>query len=234
MSNYDLSVVIPCLNEEETIGICITKCLNMFAKMEINGEIIVSDNGSNDKSAEIAQSLGAKVVTCPIKGYGATLKNGFNHASGKYILMGDGDDSYNFNQINLFYHKIQEGFDMVIGTRLKGTIHKGAMPFLHRYLGTPVLTALVNIFWGLGISDSQCGMRIFKKESLNKIQLDCDGMEFATELLIKSASEKWKIFEIPIELCKDGRNRKPHLRPWRDGLRHLKLILKTKLNECFN
>lgn len=231
MESIDLSVVIPCLNEENTIGICITKCLNMFKNLNIKGEVIVSDNGSTDKSIEISQNLGAKVVPCPIKGYGATLKNGFAFAKGKYILMGDADDSYDFNQMDLFYNKIQENYDMVIGTRLKGKIHKGAMPFLHRHLGTPVLTALVNIFWNLHISDSQCGMRMFKKESLDKVQLNCNGMEFATELLIKSASEKWKIFEVPIELFKDGRNRKPHLRPWRDGLRHLKLILKAKINE---
>lgn len=231
MSCYDLSVVIPCLNEEKTIEICINKCLKSFKKLGINGEVIVSDNGSTDKSIELSKNLGAKVFPCEIKGYGATLKNGFAHAKGQYILMGDADDSYDFNQIDLFYNKIQEGYDMVIGTRLKGNIHKGAMPFLHRYLGTPVLTALVNVFWGLKISDSQCGMRIFKKSSLDKIQLECDGMEFATELLTKSASAKWKIFEIPIEFFKDGRNRKPHLRPWRDGFRHLRLIVKTKLAE---
>lgn len=231
MENVDLSVVIPCLNEEETIGICIDKCLNMFNKMGIQGEVIVSDNGSKDKSIEISKDLGAKVLHCADKGYGITLRTGFNNAGGKYILMADADNSYDFHQIDNFYNKIQEGYDMVLGTRLNGFIHKGAMPFLHRYLGTPVLTSLVNIFWGLNITDSQSGMRIFKKESLDKIKFECKGMEFATELLTKAAAEKWLITEIPIEFFRDGRSRKPHLRPWRDGIRHLKLIIKTKLME---
>lgn len=231
MENIDLSVVIPCLNEEKTIGICIDKCFDMFEKMGIQGEVIVSDNGSSDRSIEIAEEKGARVCHCEEKGYGITLRTGFNNASGKYILMADADDSYDFRQIDKFYNKIQEGYDMVMGTRLNGIIHKGAMPFLHRYLGTPVLTMLVNILWGLKITDSQCGMRIFKKESLDKVQLKCDGMEFATELLTKAASEKWLITEIPIEFFKDGRSGKPHLRPWRDGLRHLRLIIKTKLKE---
>lgn len=231
MESIDLSVVIPCLNEEKTIGICIGKCFEMFNKMGIRGEVVVSDNGSSDKSIEISTEMGAKVCHCTEKGYGITLRTGFDNASGKYILMADADDSYDFRQIDKFYNKIQEGYDMVMGTRLKGFIHKGAMPFLHRYLGTPVLTMLVNLLWGIKISDSQCGMRIFKKESLDKVQLQCDGMEFATELLTKAASEKWSITEIPIEFFKDGRMGKPHLRPWRDGVRHLRLIIKTKLKE---
>lgn len=231
METYDLSVVIPCLNEEETIGICISKCLNSFKKLGINGEVIISDNGSNDNSVEISKSLGANVYNCIDKGYGIALRNGFNQAKGKYILMGDADNSYDFNQIDIFYNKIQKDYDMVIGTRLKGKINKGAMPHLHRYLGTPALTMLVNILWNLKISDSQSGMRIFKKESLDKINFECTGMEFASELLTKAAAAKWKITEIPIEFFKDGRTRKPHLRPWKDGLRHLRLIIKTKLTE---
>lgn len=232
MDYCDLSVVIPCLNEEETIEICIKKCLSSFEILDIIGEVIIADNGSTDESNEISRSLGAKVHTCLKKGYGITLRSGFEQAKGKYVLMGDGDNSYDFNQLDKFYNEIQEGYDMVIGTRLKGEIHKGAMPLLHRYLGTPVLTFLINIFWKLNISDSQCGMRIFKKESLDKIKWECDGMEFATELLIRSATAKWEIKEIPIEFFKDSRSRKPHLKPWRDGFKHLKLIFKSKLSEC--
>lgn len=232
MDNYDLSVVIPCLNEEETIALCINKCIKSFEKFGINGEVIISDNGSQDNSIEISKNLGAKVYPCIDKGYGAALRNGFAQAKGKYILMADADNSYDFNQIDDFYTKIKEGYDMVVGTRLKGKIHKGAMPSLHRYLGTPVLTFLVNLFWGLKISDSQCGMRLFKKECFDKIEFESSGMEFATELLIKAAREKWKIAEIPIEFFKDGRSRKPHLRPWRDGYRHLKLIIESKLIDC--
>lgn len=222
-----LSVVIPCLNEEQTIGLCINKCLSVFKKLNIVGEVIVSDNGSTDTSIDIAKNLGARVVACTNKGYGAALKNGFAHALGKYVLMGDADDSYDFNQIDKFLNKIEEDYDMVIGTRLKGTIHKGAMPFLHRYLGNPVLTFLVNLFGKLHISDSQCGMRIFKKNSLNNLKLTSDGMEFATELLLLSSKSNWKIAEIPIEYFKDGRNRKPHLKTWSDGFRHLRFIFKS-------
>lgn len=234
MYNYDLSVVIPCLNEEETIEVCIKKCLQTFERLNINGEIIISDNQSTDNSVKIATKLGAKTCTCSKKGYGITLRTGIEQAQGKYILIGDGDDSYDFNQIDNYYNKIRDGSDMVIGTRLRGKIHKGAMPFLHRYLGTPVLTALVNIFWGLKLSDSQCGMRMFKKESLDKLNLECDGMEFASELLIKAAINKWQISEIPLEFFKDGRNRKPHLNPWKDGLRHLKLIFRSKFLETLS
>lgn len=234
MLNYDLSVVIPCLDEEKTIQVCIDKCMQAFQRLNINGEIIISDNQSTDNSVEIAKKLGAKTCTCYKKGYGITLRTGFKEANGKYILMADGDDSYDFNQIDNFYNKILNGSDMVIGTRLRGKIHQGAMPFLHRYLGTPVLTALVNIFWGLKISDSQCGMRMFKKESLDKLNLVCDGMEFASELLIKAAINKWEICEIPLEFFKDGRNRKPHLNPWRDGLRHLRLILRSKFGQTLS
>lgn len=233
MNSYQLSVVIPCLNEEETIRICIEKCFNSFEKLGIKGEVIISDNGSTDKSVEIAEKLGAKVYAILNKGYGIALKNGFSKAEGAYILMGDGDNSYDFNQIDIFYNKIQEGYDMVTGSRFKGKIHRNAMPFLHRYLGTPVLTILVDFFWGLKISDCQCGMKIFKKDSLQQINLESNGMEFVTELSIKAAIANWKITEVPIEFFKDGRSRKPHLRTWPDGLRNLKLILKTKIKDCF-
>lgn len=233
MYNYDISVVIPCLDEEKTLGICIDKCLNMFKSLNIKGEIVISDNGSKDKSIEIAEEKGAKVYHCENKGYGFALRNGFANTQGKYVLMADGDDSYNFNQLGDFYKKIIEGYDLVIGTRLKGNIHKEAMPFLHRYLGTPTLTLLTNIFWKLKLSDSQCGMRIFKKESLDKLTLECGGMEFATEVLIKAARANWKLAEIPIEYFKDGRDRGPHLRPLRDGLRHLRLIFKSKIEDLY-
>lgn len=231
MEHCDLSIVIPCLNEEKTIAICIEKCFKMFDKLNIKGEVIISDNGSTDNSVEVSKKLGAKVFICEQKGYGSALKNGFNNADGNYILMGDGDNSYDFNQIDIFYNKIQENYDMVIGTRLKGKIHPKAMPFLHRYLGNPVLTFLINIFWKLNISDSQCGMRIFKKASFNKLQINSNGMEFATEFLIKASLAKWEIIEIPIEYFKDGRNRKPHLKTWIDGFRHLRLILQMKSNQ---
>ncbi len=228
--NIDLSIVIPCLNEEKTIGICIDKCFKAFEELKINGEVIVSDNGSVDNSIEIAKSKGATVVNCTDKGYGNALKYGFKHASGKYIIMGDADNTYDFFEIPLLYNAITDECDMVIGTRLRGNIAKGAMPFLNRYLGTPVLTLVLNILYGTRISDSQCGMRLIKKESLDKIELTTTGMEFASELLVKFAKNKFKIIEVPISLHKGPENRVPHLRPWHDGWRHLKFLVKERFS----
>lgn len=231
MYEYDLSVVIPCLNEEETVETCIKKCLDSFEKLGIKGEVVVSDNGSTDGTTKLSENLGARVEVCMEKGYGCALRYGFNKAKGKYVIMGDGDNSYDFTLIPYFYNKILEDYDMVIGTRLKGKIHKGAMPFLHRYLGNPVLTFILNMFFGTKISDSQCGMRMFKKSALETINLECTGMEFASEILVKAAWAKFKIAEIPIEFFKDGRSRKPYLRTWRDGWRHLKYLVLSKLSE---
>jgi len=221
-----ISVVIPCLNEEKTISTCVKKCVDSFSKLQIEGEVIVVDNGSSDNSASLAQREGAKVISCVEKGYGSAIRCGFEVAQGEYVLMADADNSYDFNAIPDFYNEIiKTNSDMVIGSRLKGRIHKGAMPFLHRYLGTPVLTLILNILYGTKISDSQCGMRMFKKDSLTKIEFKMPGMEFASELLIGFSQAKMKISEIPIEFFKDGRGRKGHLRPWADGKRHLSLLL---------
>lgn len=230
----DLSVVIPCLNEEKTIGICIEKCIKSFTELGIDAEIIVSDNNSQDKSREIAENMGAKVVLCKTKGYGAALQEGFKNAIGKYILMADGDDSYDFYSIKNFWEKRNDNFDMIVGSRFKGVINHNAMPLLHRYFGTPLLTLIVNILFNAGISDSQSGMRFFRKESLDKIKFETTGMEFASELTVKFKLQKMKIIEIPINFHKDGRvNRKPHLNPWSDGFRHLWYILKTRITTLF-
>jgi len=230
----DLSVVIPCLNEERTIGICVEKCIKSFRELNIDGEVIVSDNGSKDLSVQIAENAGAKVVHCKTKGYGAAIREGFKNASGDYILMADGDDSYDFYSIKDFWEKRNEDFDMILGSRFKGVIDEGAMPPLHRYFGTPLLTFTVNFLFGTKISDSQSGMRFFKKSSLDKITLETTGMEFASELTVKIKLNKMKIIEIPINLHKDGRvNGKPHLNPWRDGLRHLFYMLKMRFTHLF-
>ena len=229
---FDLSVVIPCLNEEETVETCIQKCLYAFEKLGIKGEVIVSDNGSVDGTTKLSKDLGARVELCTEKGYGCAIRYGFKKAHGRYVIMGDGDNSYDFSLIPYFYNKITEcDCDMVIGTRLKGKIHKGAMPFLHRYLGNPVLTFILNLLFCTRISDSQCGMRMFKKESLDRLTLVTTGMEFASELMVKAAWAKFSIEEIPIEFFKDGRSRKPYLRTWRDGWRHLTFLITSKCNE---
>ncbi len=229
---FDLSVVIPCLNEEETVETCIKKCLDSFEKLGIKGEVIVSDNGSADGTTKLSENLGARVEVCEEKGYGCAIRYGFSRTKGRYVIMGDGDNSYDFSLIPDFYKEITRcSCDMVIGTRLKGKIHRGAMPFLHRYLGNPVLTFILNLFFGTRISDSQCGMRMFKKESLEKLDFRTTGMEFASEILVKSAWAEFKIIEIPIEFFKDGRSRKPYLKTWRDGWRHLKFLIISKLSE---
>ena len=215
----EISVVIPCYNEEANIHTCISKAFKAFEILNIAGEIIVVDNNSSDKTAQVAASSGAKVVFCPEKGYGNALRCGFANADGEYIIMGDGDDSYDFSIIPEFYKEIKD-CDMVTGTRLKGVIHKNAMPPLHRYIGTPVLTFIMNALYGTKISDSQCGMRMFRRECLKNIQFKTTGMEFASELFICFAQKNYTIKEIPIHLYAVN-NRKSKLNPLRDGFRHL-------------
>lgn len=224
----DLTVVIPCLNEERTIVICVEKCKQVFQQLNIQGEVLIVDNGSTDKTAELAANAGARVVYCKDKGYGNALRYGFANSNSKYVVMGDADNTYDFLEIPLLWNKLEPDTDMVTGSRLKGKIEKGAMPLKNRYLGTPVLTFVLNLLYGTELSDSQCGMRLIKKECLDKIEFTATGMEFASELFVEFAKHKFKIVETPISLYKDIEGRKPHLRPWRDGFRHLKYLIKTR------
>ena len=221
----DVSVVMPCLNESETLGICIEKAKTTLNKLGIPGEIVIADNGSTDNSVEIAKSLGARVVHQPLKGYGNAYRAGIEAAQGKYIIIGDSDDSYDFTDLERFIAPLSNGSDFVIGTRLKGEIKKGAMPWLHQYIGNPILTGILNIMYRSGISDAHCGMRSFKKQAFQQMNLQTTGMEFASEMVIKAAQLKLKTVEIPITLHKDGRSRAPHLRSFRDGWRHLRFML---------
>lgn len=229
----EFSIVIPCLNEEKTLQLVIQKALSTFQRLGIRGEVVVSDNGSTDDSVKVTQQAGARVIHCPSKGYGNALIAGFGGAYGKYMIMGDADDSYNFEEIDGFIDRLRDGYDLVMGTRLKGHIQEGAMPFLHRYLGTPVLTFLLNLFFGTKISDCNCGMRGITKKAFESLQLESAGMEFASEMIIKAGIHKLKICEIPITLYKDKRGRKPHLNTWRDGWRHLKFMLLCAPNFLF-
>lgn len=231
--NIEVSIVIPCLNEEKTLPIVIKKALGSFERLNIKGEVVVSDNGSTDNSVKIAEDLGARVVHCPKKGYGNALKCGFSEAYGKYLIHGDADDSYDFSKIDGFVHYLRKGYEMVIGTRLKGKIEEGAMPFLHRYLGTPILTFILNLFFGTRISDCNCGMRGLTKKAFEKMALTSGGMEFASEMVIKAGILKLKIKEIPITLYRDKRDRPPHLNTWRDGWRHLRFMLLYAPNSVF-
>ena len=216
---------MPCLNEEETLAICIEKAQKTIRDLGIDAEVVIADNGSTDRSVEIAEQLGTRVVHQPVPGYGSAYLAGFAAAQGKYMIMGDSDDSYDWTDIGRFVEPLRDGYDMVMGTRLKGKIEPGAMPFLHRYLGNPVLTGFLNVLFKTGISDSHCGMRSFTRGAYDRMHLRTTGMEFASEMVIKASKAGLKITEIPITLSKDKRTRPPHLRTWRDGWRHLRFML---------
>lgn len=224
-SEIELSIIMPCLNEAETIGTCIKKALEYIKTSGISAEIVIGDNGSTDGSQEISKNLGARVVDIPVKGYGAALLGAINASKGKYIIMGDSDDSYDFLTLQPFVDKLREGNDLVMGNRFKGGIQKGAMPFLHRYLGNPVLSFIGRLFFNIAAKDFHCGLRGFNKQSILSLNLITTGMEFASEMVVKSALFKLKIVEVPTTLAPDGRSRPPHLRTWRDGWRHLRFLL---------
>jgi glycosyltransferase involved in cell wall biosynthesis len=219
----DVSVVIPCLNESETIATCIIKARRSMERAGLRGEVIVADNGSMDGSPEIAATAGARVVHETRKGYGSAYLAGFAAARGRFIVMGDGDDTYDFEEVDRFVEPLQDGADMVMGSRLRGTIHKGAMPPLHRYVGNPVLTGLLNLFYRSGVSDAHCGMRAFKRDALRSLDLRTSGMEFASEMVIRASKAGLKIDEIPIEY--HPRRGESKLSTWSDGWRHLRFLL---------
>ncbi len=225
--NYqlELTILMPCLNEEETIGTCILKAQNAIKERGIMAEVLIADNGSTDASIEIAQNLGAQVIHVKERGYGSALIAGINHAKGKYIIMGDADDSYDFGDIYKFVKKLRNGFDLVMGNRFKGGVEKGAMPYLHRYLGNPVLSFIGRLFFRSPIKDFHCGLRGFNRDAILELGLCTTGMEFASEMVVKSALNKLNISEVPIKLYPDGRTRAPHLRTWHDGWRHLRFLL---------
>ncbi len=216
---------MPCLNEAETLGACVKKALKSINELGIAGEVIVADNGSSDGSREIAAGAGARVIEVAEKGYGAALFNGIKAARGKYVIMGDADDSYDFSDIKLFVERLREGFDLVMGNRFKGGIEPGAMPFIHRYLGNPVLSLIGRIFFSSPCRDFHCGLRGFNRASILDLDLRTTGMEFASEMVVKATLHKIKITEVPTKLYPDGRSRAPHLRTWRDGWRHLRFLL---------
>ena len=225
--------MIAALNEEATVGPCVEKALTAIRSLGIAGEVLVVDNGSTDRTAETAAQKGARVEREPKKGYGNAYLAGFRAAKGRYLIMGDADDSYNFEEIGPFYDRLREGCDLVVGNRFKGRVEKGAMPFLHRYLGTPVLTGLIRLFFGVKVGDVNCGMRGLTKEALGSMSLKSPGMEFASEMIIKAALVGLKIADIPCSLYRDKRVHKKHLHPWRDGLRHLALILRLACQKYF-
>ena len=224
----ELTILMPCLNEAETLACCIEKAKLGIQKSGVRGEILIADNGSTDGSQTIAEKSGARVVAVKEKGYGSAIAGGVRAASGKWILMGDADDSYDFSQADRFVKKFQEGFEVVMGCRLPvggGTISPGAMPWKNRWLGNPVLSFIGRLFFKCTAHDFHCGLRGFTKAAFEKMELQTTGMEFASEMVIKSTLKKLEITEVPITLHKDGRSRPPHLKPWRDGWRHLRFML---------
>jgi len=223
--NPELSVVMPCLNEAETIAVCIKKAQGFFEREGIQGEVVIGDNGSTDGSQKIAEDLGARVIPVPEKGYGNALFGGISAAKGTYVMIGDADDSYDFSNMMPYMEKLREGYDLVMGNRFKGGIKKGAMPFLHRYLGNPVLSFIGRLFFNANIGDFHCGLRGFSKEAFYKMDLKTSGMEFASEMIVKSSLQNLKIAEVPTILSPDGRTRPPHLNTWSDGWRHLRFLL---------
>jgi glycosyltransferase involved in cell wall biosynthesis len=223
--DLELSVVMPCLNEAATVGLCVKKAIEAVVLHGIRGEVIVADNGSTDGSQQIARDFGARVVPVETRGYGSALQSGIAAAHGEFILMGDADDTYDFSQLDEFVAKLREGYDLVMGNRFRGKILPGAMPPLHRYLGNPVLTGLGRLFFNSPIGDFHCGLRAFRKDAIEELGLRTLGMEFATEMVVKAAAFGLSVTEIPTTLAPDRRDRPPHLRTWRDGWRHLRFLL---------
>jgi glycosyltransferase involved in cell wall biosynthesis len=223
--DLELSVVMPCLNEAATVGICVKKAMDALERHGIRGEVIVADNGSTDGSQQIARDCGARIVPVDQRGYGSALQSGIASARGEFVLMGDADDTYDFSQLNEFVAKLREEYDLVMGNRFQGKILPGAMPVLHRYLGNPVLTGLGRLFFKSPVGDFHCGLRAFRKDAIEGLELRTLGMEFATEMVVKATAFGLRVTEIPTTLSPDRRDRAPHLRTWRDGWRHLRFLL---------
>ena len=221
----ELTILMPCLNEAATVAGCVGKARDFLRRAGIEGEVLVADNGSSDGSAERAAAAGARVVGVAERGYGAALRAGVEAAKGRYVIMGDADDSYDFSRLELFLGKLREGYPLVMGNRFKGGIRPGAMPRLHRYLGNPVLSFIGRLLFRTRVRDFHCGLRGFDRNAVRGLGLRTTGMEFASELVVKAALAGWRIAEVPTVLHPDGRGRPPHLRSWRDGWRHLRFLL---------
>ena len=225
MAELELTILMPCLNEAETLATCIGKARGFLERTGIAGEVLIADNGSTDGSQAIAEAAGARVVTIPDKGYGAALGGGIAAARGRYVIMGDADDSYDFSQLDRFVDELRRGTSLVMGNRFAGGIAPGAMPWLHKYIGNPVLSFLGKLFFRTPASDFHCGLRGFDRDAILGLSLRTTGMEFASEMLVKATLSGLGIAEVPVTLSPDGRSRPPHLRTFRDGWRHLRFLL---------
>ena len=223
--SLELTILMPCLNEAETIEVCVNKARGFLERSGISGEVLIADNGSTDGSQQIALRSGARVVPIPKRGYGAALIGGIQAARGRYVIMGDADDSYDFTRLEPFVQKLREGYELVMGNRFLGGIQPKAMPPLHRYLGNPVLTGIGRLLFSSAAGDFHCGLRGFDRNAILSLDLNSLGMEFASEMVVKASLRKLRMTEVPTTLSPDGRSRPPHLRSWRDGWRHLRFLL---------
>jgi Glycosyl transferase family 2 len=223
--DVELTILMPCLNEAETIATCIEKAHGFLARAGVVGEILIADNGSSDGSVEYALARGARVIAVTERGYGAALRAGIAAARGRYVILGDADDSYDFSRLEPFLAKLREGSDLVMGDRFAGGIAPGAMPFLHHYLGNPVLSLIGRMLFRSGIRDFHCGLRGLRRDAILALDLRTSGMEFASEMVVRAALNRLAIAEVPTTLAVDGRSRPPHLRTWSDGWRHLRFLL---------
>ncbi len=224
-SACELTILMPCLNEAETLATCIAKAMSYLDRSGVNGEVLIADNGSTDGSQAIAEAAGARVVAVAAKGYGSALLGGIQAARGRFVIMGDSDDSYDFSKLDAFVEKLREGYALVMGNRFKGGIAPGAMPPLHRYIGNPVLTTIGRVFFRSPCGDFHCGLRGFDRRAILDLDPQAPGMEFASEMVVKATIHGLRITEVPTTLSPDGRSRPPHLRSWRDGWRHLRFLL---------
>ncbi len=223
--DLELTILMPCLNEARTLGICIRKAQQFLRRTGITGEVLIADNGSTDGSQQLATELGARVVNVATRGYGAALLSGIQQSAGRFVIMGDSDDSYDFSRLDDFVASLRSGADLVVGNRFRGGIEPGAMPPLHRYLGNPVLSFLGRLFFRIPVRDFHCGLRGCSRDAMLRLGLVTPGMEFASEMIAKAALAGLRIEEVPTTLRPDGRDRPPHLRTWRDGWRHLRFLL---------
>ncbi len=221
----ELTILMPCLNEAETVGVCVEKARAYLANRGLDGEVLVADNGSTDGSQAVAERLGARVISVSQRGYGSALAAGIAEARGRYVIMGDADDSYDFSALDPFVEKLREGHQLVMGNRFEGGIERRAMPLLHRYLGNPFLSFVGRLFFRSPVEDFYCGLRGFERRAIELLDLETTGMEFAHEMVVKATLRKLSIAEVPTTLSPDGRSRQPHLRTWRDGWRTLRFLL---------
>lgn len=221
----EFTILMPCLNEAETVGHCVREARRYLAESKIRGEVVVVDNGSSDASASIAEESGARVVHQPIQGYGCALAKGIAEARGRYVIMGDADGSYGFSSLDGFVGRLRGGHDLVMGNRFRGEIRRGAMPFLNRYVGNPVLSGVGRLLFRSGVGDFHCGLRGFRRDAIRELELVAPGMEFASEMVVRATLAGLRVTEVATTLSPDGRSRRPHLRPLRDGLRHLWVML---------